>query len=203
MPIGINDQQLCQPGRDVRQTLRLAKLEPMPLRQISVVNPFTLSSDYPTFVFSSSARFEWCFDGYDLGEITYRVHFDTQRDFARAGQGTTRLAKLDLPPDFPHGPVYWNVEAIDRNGQLMATSDDGYFEFYENSNDRIRRTGGIRIGVACSVEEEFSYFDNAQRRLTGFDIELAHCANVSGASGSTASVYRLQREPDFRFGAAQ
>ena len=131
------------------------------------------------------------------------MHFDTQRDFACAGQGTTRLAKLDLPPAFPHGLVYWNVEAIDRNGQLMATSDDGYFEFYENSNDRIRRTGGIRIGVACSVEDEFAYFDNAQRRLTGFDIELAHCANVSGESGSTASVYRPQLEPDFRFGAAQ
>jgi len=181
----------------------LAKLEPMRLRKISLVNPFTLSSDYLTVVFSPSVRFEWRFDGYDLGEVTYRVHFDTQRDFASAGQGTTRLAKLDLPPDFPHGPVYWRVEAIGRNGQVIATSDVGYFEFYENSIDRIRRTGVIRVGVACSVEGEFAYFDNTQGRLTGFDIELSRCENVSGSTRSTAGLYRLQLEPAVRFGASQ
>lgn len=152
----------------------LTKLQPIRLRRISLTSPFSLSGEQPTVVFSPSVQLEWRFEGYDLGEVTYRVHYDRQRDFSseRAMRGTTRLAKMELPPDFQHGPVYWRVEAVDGNDNVLATSDVGYFELYENSIDRIRSTGSIRVGVACSVEGEFAYFDKEHGHLTGYDIEL-------------------------------
>lgn len=152
----------------------LAKLQPLRHRRISLTSPFSLSGEQPTVVFSPSVQLEWRFEGYDLGEVTYRVYYDRQGDFSsdRAERGTTRLAKMELPPHFLHGPVYWRVEAIDGNDEILATSDVGYFEFFENSIDRIRSTGVIRVGVACSSEGEFAYFDKEHGHLTGYDIEL-------------------------------
>jgi ABC-type amino acid transport substrate-binding protein len=152
----------------------LSVMAPLKLRKIGLVSPYTMSSDHPTVVFSSSVRLEWQFGGRDVGEVAYRVHFDTQKNFqsGQARQASTRLTNYVLPVDFPHGPVFWRVEAIARDGQVQATSDVGMFEFYADSIDRIRHTGLIRVGVACSSQGEFAYFDEQQNRLTGYDIEL-------------------------------
>lgn len=162
-------------GTDNAQNQRLlAAMQPMQLRRISLLSPFTLSSEKPTVVFSPSVRLEWQLDGFEVGEVAYRVLCDTQRDFhsGQAQQETTRLSYCTLPTGFQRGPVYWRVEAIDRTGKVRATSDIGHFEFYANSIDRIRSTGVVRVGVACSADGEFAYFDESQNRLTGHDIEL-------------------------------
>ena len=127
----------------------------MQFRRISLISPFTLSSGHPTVVFLPSVRLEWHFENTEVGEVLYRVHYDTRRDFksSNVGVGTTRLTNLTLPQNFPHGPVYWRVEAVDAQGVVQATSDIGYFEYYANSLDRIRSTGVIRIGVACCRTE--------------------------------------------------
>lgn len=153
----------------------LTALTPMQFRRISLISPFTLSSGHPTVVFLPSVRLEWHFENTEVGEVLYRVHYDTRRDFKSnsAGVGTTRLTNLTLPQNFPHGPVYWRVEAVDAQGVVQATSDVGYFEYYANSLDRIRSTGVIRIGVACAAQSEFAYFDENQGQLTGYDIELS------------------------------
>lgn len=152
----------------------LAAIDPLQFRRISLLSPFTLSSDRPRVVFSPSVRLQWQLDGYELGEIVFRVTCDTQRNFqsGSAEQQTTRLSYCGLPTGFRHGPIYWRVEAIDRAGKVRATSDVGHFEFYANSIDRIRNTGVVRVGVACSTDGEFAYFDETQNRLTGYDIEL-------------------------------
>ena len=153
----------------------LTVMEPLKLRKIGLVSPYTMSSDQPTVVFTSSVRLQWQFGGHDVGEMAYRVHFDTQKDFqsAQARHEITRLTNQVLPADFPRGPVYWRVEAVNREGQVKATSDIGFFEYYADSIDRIQSTGVIRIGVACSTQGEFAYYDEQQGRLTGYDIELS------------------------------
>ena len=152
----------------------LTALSPLEHRKIGLISPYTMSREHHAVVFSSSVRLQWQYGGQDLGEVTYRVRFDTQKDFnsGQARQETTRLTNHSLPVDFPHGPVFWQVEAVGRDGQVQATSDVGMFEFYADSIDRIRHTGVIRVGVAVSSQGEFAYFDELQGMLTGFDIEL-------------------------------
>jgi len=166
--------ELLSQTDDAQNQRLLAAMQPMALRRISLLSPFTLSSDKPTVVFAPSVRLEWQLDGYEVGEVVFRVRYGATPDLQRsgAGQGDTRLSYFTLPAGLPHGPVYWQVEAIDAQGQVRATSDLGHFEFYASSIDRIRSTGIVRVGVACSDEGEFAYYDESKGRLTGYDIEL-------------------------------
>lgn len=153
----------------------LEALAPLRQRTIRLLSPTELSSDRPPVLYSSEVRLEWDDAAHDVGDATYRVYLDAQPDFAgpHARMAVTRVANLLLPLDFPKGPVYWRIEALDRTGRVTATSDVGLFEQYADSVDRIRRTGVVRVGVAYSAQGEFAYFDEQQNRLTGFDIELS------------------------------
>lgn len=153
----------------------VAALAPLKKSQINLISPRSLSTQRPTVLFSPSARLKWQFGRHAIGEVNYRVHFDTQPDFrsAHAQQKITRLTNHELPVDFPHGPVFWRVDALAEDGQVIATSNVGNFEFYSDSIDRIRHTGIVRVGVAYSSQGEFAYYDEQQRQLTGYDIELA------------------------------
>ncbi|MDC0934778.1 ABC transporter substrate-binding protein [Pirellulales bacterium] len=153
----------------------LAALGPLERRQIDLVTPVMLATDQPTVLFANAVRMEWHFPGHEVGEVNYRVSCDVDPSFqsARLKQSITRLTNYQLPPDFPRGPVYWRVEALDRDGSVHATSKVGYFERYVDSIDRIRSTGTVRVGVAYSAQGEFAYFDEQHGRLTGFDIELS------------------------------
>lgn len=166
--------QVLEAANDPTSQQLLAALSPLKHRQIRLVGPQSLSADDPAVLFSSSVRLSWQYGRFDVGDVTYRVELDTQPDFrsAAAQTTTTRLTNFLLPVDFPHGPVYWRVEAMSREGDVVATSDVGHFEFYTDAIDRIRSTGVIRVGVAYSSQGEFAYFDEQQGRLTGFDIEL-------------------------------
>lgn len=153
----------------------LEALAPLKQQTISLISPTQFSSDRPPVLYASEVRLEWDDAEHDVGEVNYRVYLDSQADFAsgHVEVATTRVPNLLLPVDFPKGPVYWRVEAVDRTGQVQATSEIGLFEHYADSVDRIRRTGVVRVGVAYSAQGEFAYFDEQQSRLTGFDIELS------------------------------
>ncbi|QDS97228.1 transporter substrate-binding domain-containing protein [Adhaeretor mobilis] len=165
---------LEQAGTPVSHQL-VEALAPLKRSQIDLISPRSLSTDHPAVLFSPTARLKWQFGRHAIGKVKYQVQFDTQPDFRskHAQQAITRLTNHELPVDFPHGPVYWRVDALSDDGQVIATSSVGNFEFYSDSIDRIRQTGIVRVGVTYSSQGEFAYYDEQQRQLTGYDIELA------------------------------
>ncbi len=153
----------------------LEALAPLGRRHIQLIGPFSLSAEKPTVVFTSAVKLSWQLGLRDFDRVNYRVYYDTQPDFRgeHSREATTRMTHHVLPVDFPHGLVYWRVEAVDDHGHVIATSNVGHFEHYSDTIDRIRSTGVVRVGVAYSAQGEFAYFDEAERRLTGYDIELS------------------------------
>jgi len=83
------------------------------------------------------------------------------------------------------GAYRWRVREADAAWSEWAT-----FSFYPSVLDRVVDQKKIRVGMETTYHEPFVYYDARQKKVVGFDVDLAN----EIASGLGVSVDRVSRE---------